>query len=262
MVTNDNGRYFYEITNINGDYVISAEYVKNAFTITFMMNNTGWGSIIPAVANNVASVEYGSNYVTVIRPRSGYIVASVLVDGVLYETTDDTIVFTNVTENHVVNITFVINKKYTISTYQYTNHGTISVNSEALVGQKVTFIVTPIEGYKIKSLHVYDGNGQDVAYDSNYTFTMPNSAVNIRVEYEKIEIEEPDTPDDPVIPGPGDDPTDPEMPTPPTPSEEGGVDTVMIVVIVIVAILAVGATVTIIVIVVIKKKNQPYFHSK
>ena len=262
VVTNDNGRYFYEITNINDDYVISAEYVKNTFTITFMMNNTGWGGIIPAVANNVASVEYGSSYTTVIRPRTGYIVASVLVDGVVYDAVNNTIVLTNITENHVVNITFVINKKYTISTYQYTNHGTISVNSEALVGQQVTFIVTPIEGYKIKSLHVYDGNGQDVAYDSNYTFTMPNSAVNIRVEYEKIEIVEPDEPDQPVVPGPGDEPTEPEMPTPPTPPEEGGVDTVMIVVIIIVAILAVGATVTIIVIVVIKKKNQPYFHSK
>ena len=85
VVTNDNGRYFYEITNINDDYVISAEYVKNTFTITFMMNNTGWGGIIPAVANNVASVEYGSSYTTVIRPRTGYIVASVLVDGVVYD---------------------------------------------------------------------------------------------------------------------------------------------------------------------------------
>ena len=263
VVTEESGRYFYTISDINGDYELSAEYIKNTFTITFVMNNTAWGAILPAVANNIATVEYGSDYSTIIRPRDGYVVASVLVDGEIYDAANNTIVFTSVTDNHTVNITFVINRKYTISTYQYTNDGTISVNSEALVGQLVTFIVTPKDGYKIKSLHVYNGNGEDIAYDSNYTFTMPNSAVNIRVEYEKIVVDDPTVPDDPSNPGGDPEPTPPDDPiVPPTPPDEEGVGIGMIIVIVIVAVLAVGAGVTVIVIVIIKKKNQPYFHSK
>ena len=175
------------------------------------------------------------------------------------------VVLTDIVDNHTVSITFVINKKHTISTYQYTDNGSIIVNSEALVGQKVVFSVIPTEGYKVKSINLYDANGNDIAYDKNtYTFTMPNSTVNIRVEYEKIVVEDPgDEPgDDPVNPNPP--VTPPTDPTPPpvAPPAESSVDVVMIVVIIIVAVLAVGAVVTIVVIVVIKKKNQPYFHSK
>ncbi|MBQ9792106.1 MAG: hypothetical protein IJW28_05975, partial [Clostridia bacterium] len=265
VVSQDGDEYYYMLIDINSDYVIRAEFTKNTFTITFEMNNTAWGGILPAPANNIAVVEYGSDYTTIIRPREGYIVSKVLVDGVEYNATNNVVVLTDIVDNHTVSITFVINKKHTISTYQYTDNGSIIVNSEALVGQKVVFSVIPTEGYKVKSINLYDANGNDIAYDKNtYTFTMSNSTVNIRVEYEKIVVEDPgDEPgDDPVNPNPP--VTPPTDPTPPpvAPPAESSVDVVMIVVIIIVAVLAVGAVVTIVVIVVIKKKNQPYFHSK
>lgn len=258
----EDGCYYYQLININDDYVIRAEFTINQFSITFVMNNAAWGNILPTPAGGVAKVTHGSDYSVVIRPRDGYIVSSVLVDDEEYAVENNTIVFTSVTSDHTVRINFVINKKYTISSYQYTNNGSIVVNSEALVGQKVAFSVTPSEGYKVKSINIYDGNGNAITYDPQaFTFTMPNSTVNIRVEYEKIVVDEPgDDPTPPVDPEP---PVDSEPPTPPVaPPAEGGVDVVMIVVIVIVAVLAVGAVVTVVVIVIIKKKNQPYFHSK
>lgn len=79
-------------------------------------------------------------------------------------------------------------KTYSISSSQSGATGTVSVASNAKVGDSVTATITPPENYSVSSVTVKDASGGTVltTNDGNdYTFTMPASNVNILVTYEE-----------------------------------------------------------------------------
>ena len=78
--------------------------------------------------------------------------------------------------------------EYTVTTPAGIKNGTVSVSPEkAGKGDKVTITVTPDEGYTVGEIEVKDKNGNTIsltdAGNGKYTFTMPDSAVTIRVTF-------------------------------------------------------------------------------
>lgn len=68
---------------------------------------------------------------------------------------------------------------------QGTSNGSFTVDkSEAAFGEEVTITPTPAQGYKVKEIYVESGAGQVPV--NNNKFTMPDSDVLIRVEFEPI----------------------------------------------------------------------------
>ncbi len=81
--------------------------------------------------------------------------------------------------------------KYEVKTKTDGNGQVESNSTEAKEGDKITFIATPNEGYKIKEIKVTDANDNVVIFTNN-TFTMPASTVTIEAIFEK-EVINPNT---------------------------------------------------------------------
>ena len=75
--------------------------------------------------------------------------------------------------------------------------GTVTANfTEAIEGQSVKLTVTPAEGYKIKDV-IITVDGKEIEY-KDYTFTMPNDEVEVKVTFEKEEVKA-ETPKDETV---------------------------------------------------------------
>ncbi len=77
---------------------------------------------------------------------------------------------------------------YSVNTPSKTENGSVTVHPQnAKKGTIVTITITPDNGYKLKSLTVLDKNGNKIDLTSNgnsqYTFTMPSSKVNIQASF-------------------------------------------------------------------------------
>jgi len=67
-------------------------------------------------------------------------------------------------------------------------NGTVTAVTKAVAGDTVTINVAPATGYEIVKVTYNDGSAHDVVLTAGkYTFTMPATAVEINVTYEKIE---------------------------------------------------------------------------
>ena len=79
--------------------------------------------------------------------------------------------------------------KHKINT-QTPSNGTFTVDkTEAAVGEEVTITPNPAQGYKVKEIYVGSGAGQVPV--NNNKFTMPDSDVTIRVDFEEITQSQP-----------------------------------------------------------------------
>ena len=63
--------------------------------------------------------------------------------------------------------------------------------TSVLVGEEVTFKVTPITGYKVNNIQIIDSDNHDVVFaetgnDNEYNFVMPESDVTIIPSYERV----------------------------------------------------------------------------
>ena len=75
--------------------------------------------------------------------------------------------------------------------------GAVTANfTEAIEGQSVKLTVTPAEGYKIKDV-IVTVDGKEIEY-KDYTFTMPNDEVEVKVTFEKEEVKA-ETPKDETV---------------------------------------------------------------
>lgn len=77
---------------------------------------------------------------------------------------------------------------YSINVPSNITGGTVKVTpTSASEGQRVTLTVTPNSGYELSKLIVTDGKGNELKLtdkdDRTYTFTMPNSKVDVKVEF-------------------------------------------------------------------------------
>lgn len=122
------------------------------------------GSITPSGA--VVCI-YGGNQSFLITPSTGYHVDSVLVDGVMVDSTTS-YTFVNVTVNHTIRAVFSINR-YIILASAGPN-GTISPESVMVDhGSSQSFAITPSGGYHVDSLFV-----DNAIVDSTTSFTFVN----------------------------------------------------------------------------------------
>ena len=90
--------------------------------------------------------------------------------------------------------------RYTVSVGAGSGKGTVSVSPQnASEGTRVTITVTPTSGYEVDDVTVTDRDGDDVRVtkqsDTRYTFTMPDSKVEVEVSFVKTgeTAQEPDT---------------------------------------------------------------------
>ena len=114
----------------------------NSCTYTITASAGANGSVVPSGAT---TKNYGTSQTYTITPAVGYSIASVLVDSSSVGAVG-TYTFSNITANHTISATFVINT-YTVSATAGAG-GTISPASRLVTyGSNTTFTVTPSAGY-------------------------------------------------------------------------------------------------------------------
>ena len=92
--------------------------------------------------------------------------------------------FTMPSSDVTINATFEA-ETYNI-TYNQTTGGSVSGPANAKTGENVSLNVNPKEGYKLKTLVVTDGKGNNVLLNNNQ-FTMPAGNVSVNAEFERIQ---------------------------------------------------------------------------
>jgi hypothetical protein len=152
----------YTFTNVTANHTIDASFVVNTYTITASAGPGG--AISPTGA---VSVTCGDDQSFTITPDACYSIADVLVDGVSVGAVSS-YTFTNVTANHTIDASFVINT-YTI-TASAGPGGAISPTGAVNVtcGDDQSFTITPDACYSIADVLV---DGVSVGAVSSYTFT-------------------------------------------------------------------------------------------
>ncbi|PGL72833.1 S8 family serine peptidase [Bacillus sp. AFS055030] len=155
----------YTFTNVTKDHTIHVTFKQIVHTITAAAGSNG--TISPS---GKVSVNHGKDQTFTVTPNKGYEVATFTVDGVNANLTNNSYVFTNITKDHTINVTF---KKivYTIVASAEGN-GTISPSGVLTLDQGVnqTFKITPAKGsYEVATFKV---DGVDTKLKNNtYTFT-------------------------------------------------------------------------------------------
>ncbi|MEE6452400.1 S8 family serine peptidase [Gottfriedia acidiceleris] len=155
----------YTFTNVTKDHTINVTFKQIVHTIKAAAGSNG--TISPSGS---VSVNHGKDQIFTITPNKGYEVATFTVDGVNANLTGNSYTFTNVTKDHMINVTF---KKiiYTIIASAEGN-GTISPSGILSVdeGADQTYKITPDKGsYEVATFKV---DGVDVKLTNNtYTFT-------------------------------------------------------------------------------------------
>ena len=164
----------YTFANVTANHTISATFAVNTYILTASAGANG--SIAPQGA---VSVNHGSDQTFTITPATGYHVADVLVDGTSAGATTS-YTFTNVTANHTISATFVINT-YIITASAGTG-GTISPSGQVSVqhGDSRLFTITPKKGRRVAKVLV---DGVSVGAVTQYTFTNVTSAHTIRATF-------------------------------------------------------------------------------
>jgi len=154
----------YTFTSITGNHTISAAFSNN-FTLTASAGPNG--SISPAGA---ATVTGGTNQTYTITPNAGYVVASLVVDGVTLPGAAS-YAFTNIAANHSISASFALPP--TISAAAGPN-GSISPagTTSPTYGGSQSYTVTPNAGFIVTNLVV---DGVTLPGSATYTFTNVTS---------------------------------------------------------------------------------------
>ena len=150
----------------------------NSFVDTITASSGLNGSISP---NGSVGVNYGSNQQFTITPSTGYHLDSLIVDGVRNTDSTASYTFVNVTANHTIRVTFLINQ-YTITPSSGVN-GSISPSVPVNVnyGSNQQFTITPSTGYHLDSLIVDGVRNTDST--ASYTFVNVTANHTIRVTF-------------------------------------------------------------------------------
>lgn len=160
-------------SNVTAHHTLQASFAKDVFSITTSVS--GNGTITP----DSPSVEYGDSRTFTISPATGYHVADVTVDGVS-QGAISSYTFNNVTANHSISATFVIDS-FSISA-SVGDHGSISPSGQVSVDYSAnqTFTITPATGYHVANVTV-DGTSQGAI--TSYTFSNVTAAHTISATF-------------------------------------------------------------------------------
>ncbi len=157
----------YPFTNVSQNHTISATFAINTYTITASSDPNG--TVAPS---GVTTVNYGGAQTYTITPTTGYHVADVLVDGISVGAVL-TYAFANVTVNHTISATFVLDT-FTITASSDPNGAVTPAGVTTVTyGGAQTYAITPNTGY-----HVADVLVDGVSVGAVLTYPFSNVTAN------------------------------------------------------------------------------------
>jgi len=155
----------YTLTGITAPHTISATFAATGTNYIITATAGSNGSISPSGA---LTANCGASQTFTITPNTGCQVAGVTVDGTALSNPVTTYTFNNVTANHSISATFVLNT-FTITSAAGAN-GSISPSPSATVsyGASQTFTITPDTSHRVAGVQV---DGVPVGAVTTYTFS-------------------------------------------------------------------------------------------
>jgi subtilisin family serine protease len=165
-------RSAYTFSNVQAPHSISA-----SFGPTIKATAGTGGSISPSGTSILTS---GANKTYTIKPKTGYHIMDVLVDGGSVGAVT-TYTFTNVTSPHTISASFGLNPTVTITASAGPN-GTISPfgSVPVVMGMSQSFSITPLAGYGVTGVVV---DGVSIGARSGYTFSNVQTAHTISASF-------------------------------------------------------------------------------
>ena len=171
-------------TNVTAPHTIDVITAIETYTIKA---EAGIGGFITPSGD--ITVNYGGNQYFTFVAASGYEIEKVLVDGLenMEALQNGAYAFTNVKENHTINI-FFKTLRYTMTSIAGPN-GYIEPAgiTEVNYGEDITYTITPDEGYEISHVLI---NGVNWGAINTYTFTAIEADGDIEVFFILLEEEE------------------------------------------------------------------------
>jgi hypothetical protein len=170
----------YTFSSVNANHTIAASFTPVTVTYTIAASADTGGTISPS--GNV-TVNSGGSQTFTITPTAGYRVDVVKVDNVS-QGAISTYTFSNVTANHTISATFVINTgAYTINASSGSG-GSVSPSGAVQVnaGASQTFTMTCNSGYVVNDVLV---DGSSVGSANSYTFTNVSANHTISASFKK-----------------------------------------------------------------------------
>ena len=160
--------------NENNTIVLKAYYKLPRYTVNFVVNDfdTVTGQTTQKVKHGTSIIE------TPAFTRAGYTLGDWICS------TNNTLTLNNITQDATFTATWSQNS-YKINT-SCNSGGTINVQGNAKYLDKVSLTITPNKGYYTKSVTILDEELNAITYTDSQ-FTMPDSSVNINVEFALIE---------------------------------------------------------------------------
>lgn len=159
----------YSIMNIKENQDVIATFKIKKYTIT--AEDCVNGCISP---NGTTEVEHGDSHTCYFIPVEGYHLAGVEIDGQPISSEQLELIresgytFNNITKNHTISATFLINT-YTITVTQSSNGTISSAEASYNYGSSASFTIEPNAGYHIDKL-IIDGLDYETGDLSTYTF--------------------------------------------------------------------------------------------
>jgi len=168
-------------TNVTANHAITATFAPVSTTIT--VTQTDHGTISPGTT----TPPYGDNQTFNIAPETGYVLATLTVDGRSEEDLVTNYTFINVTEPHTITATFAINT-YNITSSAGDN-GSISPNGSTSVNYNgsLTYTITPSSSnYVIQDVLVDGTSNPGAVAAGSYTFTNVTATHTITATFHTL----------------------------------------------------------------------------
>ena len=170
----------YTFRDIKVDHKIRVKFKRTLFEITSIVGEGGLINVNGRVLVNV-----GQSYSFYLKTQTGYVLDSLLIDGVVVDTTS-VYTFTNIQTNHTIQAKY---KRTNYIIYSQTNEGGfISPRGQVIrnIGEDQKYTIIPQVGYLIDSV-VVDGNKVDST--TSYTFKSIDRSHNIYVYFKSNRYE-------------------------------------------------------------------------
>ena len=161
------------------EVTVKVTFKKCIYKISVNTSTTGTAVVSKTKAN------YGDEITVETTPDNGYKLSKIAVKtagGDTVKVTGNTFIMPD--EDVTVNVTFA-KISYQI-VCEETQNGMISVVASAKMGNHITVVATPDEGYEFAGMIVVDSDGNEITVTDN-TFTMPASPVTITASFKKID---------------------------------------------------------------------------
>ncbi|MCX8472717.1 MAG: fibronectin type III domain-containing protein, partial [Sediminibacterium sp.] len=167
----------YTFYNVMGDSSIKVVYKIKTYTISASAGNNG--SISPV---GISTVEYGTRPMYTITANTGFVIDSLLINGVKV-TNVYSYIFDSIKTDQIIRVTFKI-QTFTINAFAGSGG---SINSAGITtvnyGARPTYTITAKMGYEVDSLLI---NGVKITNVDSYTFDSIKSDQTITVTFKLI----------------------------------------------------------------------------